>query len=268
MNKNVFKKAILVAILASVTVFSVSALEAQVLSVKGKVEVQQGNNWVAVKVGDTIAKGAVISTGFKSEAILKVKESKFTLAPLTRITIEQLASTEAKDETQLYVDSGNVSFNVKKSDNKKVGFKVRSPVATASVRGTEGSLSSNGDATVLEGLVSYGPAESSSPQVVENDSSFIPAAGTSNALTPTTDVSGKRETPLYAGQTSATDTLTGERAAPQNQMMNNAHGEASNTRSLASEETPDGGMGGPTGGFDDNRNGIQYGTVTVTLQWE
>ena len=132
------KKTILAFVFALAAVISANALDATVLSVKGKVEVQKGEEWVPVKAGDIISKGSVISTGFKSEAVIKVKESKFTLSPLTRITIEKLSSTKAKDNTQLYLDSGSVGFDVKKSENKKVGFKVRSPAATASVRGTSG----------------------------------------------------------------------------------------------------------------------------------
>src|SRR5574344_747731 len=155
MKKSFIERTIIAAVLAAITVFSASALEAKVISVKGKVEVQKGSNWVAVKEGDTIQKGAVISTGFKSEAVLKVKESTFTLSPLTRITIEQLSETSTKDDTQMYLDSGNVAFDVKKSENKRVGFKVRSPAATASVRGTSGVCGVS-SLRVFTGLVAFG----------------------------------------------------------------------------------------------------------------
>ena len=86
---------------------------ATVESVTGKVEVQNGSEWVALKAGDSVNKGAVISTGFKSEVQLKIKDSTLKLGPLTRMTVEQLASNEAKDQTQVFIDSGKVSADVK-----------------------------------------------------------------------------------------------------------------------------------------------------------
>ncbi|MBQ9205370.1 MAG: FecR domain-containing protein [Treponema sp.] len=123
--------------------FSSFAMQATVVSTKGKAEVQNGSSWVALKNGDTLDQGSVIQTGFKSEVVLKIKESTVTVAPLSRITLQTLAEREGvagaqpKDETSIYLDTGSLKSNVQKSADRRVGFTVRSPVATASVRGTE-----------------------------------------------------------------------------------------------------------------------------------
>ncbi|MBQ4377874.1 MAG: FecR domain-containing protein [Treponema sp.] len=123
--------------------FSSFAFQATVVSAKGKAEVQSGSEWVAIKTGDTLDQGAVIQTGFKSEVVLKLKESTVTVAPLTRITLQTLAERNGvagapgKDETSIFLDTGSLKSNVQKSQDRRVGFTVRSPVATASVRGTE-----------------------------------------------------------------------------------------------------------------------------------
>ena len=134
------KKSTRVFVLASILAFSVTslfALEAKVVSAKGKTEVQMADGaWTPLKIGSTIQKGAVIQTGFKSELILKIKETTVTVAPLSRITVEQLAEKGDKDDTRLFLDTGSLKSDVKKTVDRRVGFTVRSPVATASVRGT------------------------------------------------------------------------------------------------------------------------------------
>lgn len=151
--------------LAAFCAANVSALEATVVSVKGKVEIQEAGMWVSLEEGDTVEKGTIISTGFNSEAVLSVKESNFTLGPLTRITVEDLTSAGTKDNTQLFIDSGSISVAVDSAEGRRTGFKVRSPVATASVRGTEFKISSSGRLSVSQGLVSFGPSESSKPEI-------------------------------------------------------------------------------------------------------
>lgn len=121
---------------AAITAASASNMQATVLSTKGKTEVMKGTSWTPLKIGSIIEKGDVIQTGFKSELILKIKNTTVTVSPLSRITIEQLASKGNKDETRLFLDTGSLKSDVKKTEDRRVGFTVRSPVATASVRGT------------------------------------------------------------------------------------------------------------------------------------
>ena len=164
--------------------FSASALEAKFVSIEGKVEILEGGMWIPVEEGDIIQeRGAVISTGFKSNAVVSVKGTNFTLGPLTRITIENMVAMENKDSTQIYIDSGSLKANVSSSDGRKVGFKVRSAVATASVRGTEFKVTSSGRLSVTQGLVSFGGPEASSAEVAksEDNSTDVAPSEESNA---------------------------------------------------------------------------------------
>ncbi|MBO6218478.1 MAG: FecR domain-containing protein [Treponema sp.] len=135
------KRFILSIIFAALT-SSLFAMQAQVVSATGKAEVQKGSSWAALKAGDVLDAGSVIQTGFKSELVLKIKESTVTVSALTRITLQTLAEREGisgsqgKDETTIFLDTGSLKSNVQKSADRRVGFTVRSPVATASVRGT------------------------------------------------------------------------------------------------------------------------------------
>ena len=137
-------KKLILSLIFTTLAFSSFAMTATVVSTKGKAESQQnGNSWTPLKVGDTLDQGTVIQTGFKSELVLKIKESTITVSPLSRLTLQTLAEREglagaaAKDETAIFLDTGALKTNVQKSADRRVGFTVRSPVATASVRGTE-----------------------------------------------------------------------------------------------------------------------------------
>lgn len=143
---------------------SLFAFQAQVVSTSGKAEVQNGSSWVALKEGDMLNSGSVIQTGFKSELVLKIKESTVTVAPLSRLTLqtlierEGLSGAQGKDETAIFLDTGALKSNVQKSSDRRVGFTVRSPVATASVRGTEFSFSTRYKGcslTTTEGRVAF-----------------------------------------------------------------------------------------------------------------
>lgn len=135
-------KKFILSVVFTALAFSSFAMQATVVSAKGKAEVQNGDSWIALKEGDTLNQGSVIQTGFKSEVVLKIKESTVTVAPLSRITLQTLAEREGlagakgKDETAIFLDTGSLKSNVQKSADRRVGFTVRSPVATASVRGT------------------------------------------------------------------------------------------------------------------------------------
>ena len=234
-------KSILAFMLAALTMGGANALDAKVISVSGKVEVQQSGSstWKALKAGDKLSKGSVVSTGFKSSAKIQIDDSTVSLEPLTRMTIEQLASNSTKDEAKLYLNSGKVSADVKKTSGKKVDFKVTSPVATASVRGTSFSFTSRGKLFTKTGLVSKGLGAPRA-NIVKSDTvdDFVPADGKSSATTSTKDISGNHEVPVFAGQTSSNDSFTGLATNPQSEKASSTKGlKGEGTSSLAVKES-------------------------------
>ena len=158
------------ALLSPLGAFS-APFQASVISAKGKTEVQRDGVWQAISAGSTLNKGDVVQTGFKSELILKIKNSTVTVSPMTRLTVEQLAETKDKDETKLFLDTGSVKSTVKKTEDRRVGFTVRSPVATASVRGTSFSVKNVYGGTEIIGYEGKTSAwKSTTPQSPEIDS--------------------------------------------------------------------------------------------------
>ena len=97
----------------------------------------------------------MISTGFKSELTLKIDGSVITVKPMTRLTIEEIAAKNETVSSEVYLNVGSVKADVKPASTKKVEFKVKTPVATASVRGTSGEISSDGLLIGTSGSWSY-----------------------------------------------------------------------------------------------------------------
>ncbi len=146
-------KGLLVA--AVLTVFSASlfAADATVTFVSGKVEVQRNGKWVALQKGDTVAKSETISTGFQSEAKIKMMDSVMYLGPVTRITLEELSTTGKQDNVNVYLKTGSARSQVKHVDSKRVNYQVHTAVAVASCRGTDWIIDDSNNITCFEGTV-------------------------------------------------------------------------------------------------------------------
>lgn len=218
------KKILSAVFILSVFILSAAAQDkvfAKVESINGKVEVYKGSSWTPLAQGDSLSKGDIISTGFNSEAVISFKDSTVKLSPLTRMTVEQLTSNEKKEQTQLFIDSGKISASVKHAENKRTDFKVRSPVSTASVRGTDFDFFAMGKIMTTSGLVASSASTSQTAEVVESDGTAESTVedGDSTVFTSTSDVGDAYGIPVYEGQETTTDSVTGQVIPTQLSMM-------------------------------------------------
>ena len=133
---------------------SAFAADATVTFVSGKVEVQRGGKWVALQKGDTVAKSETISTGFQSEAKIKMMDSVMYLGPVTRITLEELSTVDQTDNVNIYLKTGTARSQVKHVDNKRVNYQVHTAVAVASCRGTGWIIDDSNNILGLDGTLS------------------------------------------------------------------------------------------------------------------
>ena len=128
---------ILILCITAVSSLSAAVLTATITEVAGKVECKlPGTDWKTAKAGDILPAGSLISTGFKSTAILKTESATLTVKPVTRLTLEELIKSEGTTKTQMFLMAGRVKAEVTPHKGEKAEFKVKSPTATASVRGT------------------------------------------------------------------------------------------------------------------------------------
>ncbi|MBP3771880.1 MAG: FecR domain-containing protein [Treponema sp.] len=240
-------KKFILSIIFTAIAFSSFAMQATVISAKGKAEMQSGDSWVALKTGDSLNQGTVIQTGFKSEVVLKIKESTVTVAPLTRITLQTLAEREGlsgakgKDETAIFLDTGSLKSNVQKSADRRVGFTVRSPVATASVRGTGFGFKTRYRSVKLSttnGKVAFWRNTAKSEAALNNASSGpVGEGGDGNSAQDISDYAAANAIVVSQGE-SASAKQTGGMVSPAQSARSNSSDIGNGTRSASDAEKP------------------------------
>jgi hypothetical protein len=146
--------ALVIVLLLVLTASTAAALDATITDVSGKVEIRErdGAPWATAETGAVIPVGATISTSFNSSARLQVGESALEVKALTRMTIEELASEAGVDRSDINLPVGRISADVRGSAGNRAEFRVRSPIATASVRGTSFDFD-GANLSVAEGVV-------------------------------------------------------------------------------------------------------------------
>ena len=166
---------------AAAAVLPLYAEKASVISVRGKAEVSRDGKWVSLHADDTVSEGEIISTGFKSEAVLVYQGSTMKLGSLTRITLEKLAKSDAGESVSVFLNTGAIRSKVTHEENRRVSYTVRNPVAVASVRGTEYDFTGSTRISCYEGAVAVYAARPETDDMTKNDA--LPAPGVSNAFT-------------------------------------------------------------------------------------
>jgi hypothetical protein len=121
------------------TLFSQTAgPQALIREISGTVEVKAPGaaDWSPAARGQSLDRGTVISTGFKSGALIAVGNSTVSVQALTRLSLEELIAAEGGEKVDLNLRAGRVRADVRPPAGGSTNFTVRSPTATASVRGT------------------------------------------------------------------------------------------------------------------------------------
>ncbi len=215
------KKAVVIFILSLAVPFLLAAQTATLQNLNGKVEVQKpGMSWESASEGMELSKDSRISTGFASEATLVMDNANIKVSPLTRMTLAELTTQGQTTTTRLYLGSGRIRTDVKKSEGRINDFQVRSPVATAAVRGT--SFIFDGiNLSVSEGRVAFSTTRGGSVSVPKGSSSQADPSGQEltppadqkreeTSVSPTTDTG---ETPADDGGGAEDETLESARTA-------------------------------------------------------
>jgi hypothetical protein len=111
-------------------------------------------DFVPAKAGDTVTKDTVISTGFKSTALVSVGNTVLTVRPLTRLTLAEISASANSETLDINLQTGRVRVDVKPPAGSRVNTTVSSPTVTASVRGTSFEFDTQ-RLNVLEGTVVF-----------------------------------------------------------------------------------------------------------------
>jgi hypothetical protein len=137
------KRGLFILLFMAVTVlcaFSQNAkrLTGVIREVSGEVELKRTETsaFIKAKAGDTVTADTIISTGFKSIAIIEVGSSSITVRPLTRLSFTEIQSISDTETLNVKLQTGRVRVDVKPPAGTKANCTVQGPSATASVRGT------------------------------------------------------------------------------------------------------------------------------------
>jgi hypothetical protein len=238
-------KVLATAVFAASVMVQSFAVDAKVTSVTGKVQCQKkdSSEWVDLKKNDTLERGTIISTGFNSNATLNIDGSICTLAPMTRMSLEQLAQKDAGRDgatvtkTSVYIDTGKATFQVNSSSKKLNDFKVYSPASTASVRGTEFTAYASGVIETSSGMVAVSPAKTRSEVRAEMNNYFISAGKNLTAFSSPEAVGGG-SVPVFAGQRASMDPTAGAGVStdPQRQQKQDALATFGSTSAITPSE--------------------------------
>ncbi len=147
----------------------------------GKVEVMApGGTWKPATKGMALVKNAAISTGFKSVAVLSLGSSVLTVKPLTKLSLEELVRLQGSEQVKVYLSAGRVKAAVAAPAGGTTDFSVKSPSATASVRGT-GFDFDGVNLAVTEGIVVFVGTNGQAVQVPAGSLSSVGADGGSSS---------------------------------------------------------------------------------------
>ena len=205
------KKSALIIIFLSVSAASYAQNPTAVIKeITGTVEIKAGDsaNWISAKIGDVIRKDTILSTGFKSSAILSVGSSTLTVRPLTRLSLAELLSQNDTETININLNTGRIRAEVSPPSGGRANFTVQSPSATASVRGTEFEMDTV-SIQVISGVVSYAPTAQGMGQhgrsvtVSAGQESWVDT-DTGSAVTPMAASDTARTVPSLPGQEAGT----------------------------------------------------------------
>jgi len=122
----------------------------------GTVELKHAGqaDFIPAKSGDMVAKDTVVSTGFKSNALISVGNTTLIVRPLTRLTLAEISAAADSEKLNVSLQTGRVRVEVNPPAGSKNFTTVGSPMSTASVRGTVFEFDAQ-SLTVFSGTVAF-----------------------------------------------------------------------------------------------------------------
>ena len=158
-----------------ITVFWISAQTAVITELAGTVELKHAGSavWENAQRGLALAADTVISTGFKSSALLRMGSSVITVRPLTRLTLAELSTTAGTETINVNLQTGRIRVDTTPPAGTRSSMTVRGPSTSASVRGTSFEYDTE-NLTVIEGTVTFTCSASDVPLLIDTGrSSYI-----------------------------------------------------------------------------------------------
>lgn len=138
------------------TVTAMFAQEAKFQELTGTVEFQRSGSsvWEKAVQGQTIMPDTIISTGFKSYALLSIGNSQITVRPLTRLSVKEISARTETETVNSSLATGRIHADINPPAGARASATVQTPMAVASVRGTTFEINIY-ELWVMEGSVQF-----------------------------------------------------------------------------------------------------------------
>ena len=172
------KRTLFAVLLFSTAICGVFAQSGSIQELSGDVTLKPAGStaFSPAKAGDKVAQDTVVSTGFKSTAVITIGSSTLTVRPLTRLSLAEIQSASGTEKLNVELQTGRVKVDVKPPAGTKANMTIQSPGATASVRGTSFEFDTV-NLDVIEGKVAFGGEIGALTMVQGGESSFVDADG-------------------------------------------------------------------------------------------
>jgi len=160
----------------------VFAQTAVIKDITGTVELKPSGvaDFVPARVGTEVAQNTIISTGFKSTALVQARSAVIAVRPLTRLTLTEIQASQGTETLNMNLQSGRVRVDLNPPAGSKASLGVSSPTATASVRGTSFDFDTR-NLNVHSGTVAFMGQWGYQVSVQEGHTSAVGASGTAAA---------------------------------------------------------------------------------------
>ena len=156
----------------------VFAQNGMIRELSGTVEIKHAGqvNFTAAKAGDQVARDTIISTGFKSTALIVVGNVVLTVRPLTRLSLSEISASAGTETINVNLQTGRVRVDVSPPAGTRSNATIHGPTATASVRGTSFEFDTQ-VLVVLEGTVTFQGTAGTAMLVSAGSSSEVTVTG-------------------------------------------------------------------------------------------
>ena len=186
------KKAILTVFLMVLGI-SIFAQTGIIKELSGTVELKTAgaSAFVPANSGDRVNADTVISTGFKSTALVEAGSALIVVRPLTRLTLTEIQASSGTETLNANLQAGRIRVDLTPPAGTKASLTVTSPSATASVRGTSFDMNVMG-VHVYSGKVGFGGAYGLMVNVESGASSSVQGNTIQGNGIPTNPLGNKR----------------------------------------------------------------------------
>lgn len=150
------RKALLASLLLALPLLGAYAQQGIIRAVSGDVELRPAGaaSFAPATAGSVVAVDTIVSTGFRSSAIIDIGNSSITVRPLTRLSLGQIQAAAGTETVSMNLQAGRVRIDVRPPAGAQAEFIVHGPSTVASVRGTSFEFDVR-SVSVLEGSVAF-----------------------------------------------------------------------------------------------------------------